>query len=103
MRRMGGMLLTLCLVLAACGGGGSGGSSAASGGGTPTPSGGDVAYVDRAVYSSAGGDSLASAQEGAAVTHHQITLASGTFSYTATAGHLVASNPQTGQPEASFF
>ncbi|MBV8659613.1 MAG: peptidase S10 [Burkholderiales bacterium] len=101
---MGTMLLALCCALAACGGGGGGsGGSSQAGGGTPVSAAGDVAYTDSANYSGNAGDSLASAQEGAAITHHQITLASGTLNYTATAGHLTASNPQTGAPEATFF
>ncbi|WDD96309.1 peptidase S10 [Burkholderia sp. FERM BP-3421] len=65
----------------------------------------DQPYADPNRYSSSPRASLsaAAATEKAAVTHHQITLNGKTISYTATTGHLVARNPQTGQPEASFF
>ncbi|KVC57059.1 S10 family peptidase [Burkholderia stagnalis] len=65
----------------------------------------DKPYNDPNRYSSSPGASLAAsaALERAAVTHHQITLNGKTISYTATAGHLTARNPQTGAPEASFF
>ncbi|WP_175901639.1 S10 family peptidase [Burkholderia seminalis] len=65
----------------------------------------DRAYNDPNSYSSSANASLdpSAAVEKAAVTHHQITLNGKTIRYTATAGHLVAHNPQTGAPEASFF
>ncbi|MXN78815.1 peptidase S10 [Burkholderia sp. 4701] len=65
----------------------------------------DRPYNDPNSYSSSPSASLAAsaALERAAVTHHQITLNGRTISYTATAGHLTARNPQTGAPEASFF
>jgi carboxypeptidase C (cathepsin A) len=85
------------LALASCSGGG-GGS-----GGTPTPppptgSG----FTDPAFYSSAAAASLASAQEIAAVTRHQVVVGT-TLDYTATAGHLTALALADGAPEASFF
>ncbi|EDT41195.1 S10 family peptidase [Burkholderia ambifaria] len=65
----------------------------------------DRPYNDPNRYSSSATASLdaSAAVEKAAVTHHQITLNGQTIRYTATAGHLVARNPQTGAPEASFF
>ncbi|WP_323121506.1 S10 family peptidase [Burkholderia alba] len=68
-------------------------------------SGADKPYSDPNRYSSNPGASLsaAAATENAAVTHHQITLNGTTLNYTATTGHLVAKNPQTGKAEASFF
>nr|WP_057926814.1 peptidase S10 [Burkholderia ambifaria] len=65
----------------------------------------DRPYNDPNSYSSSATASLdaSAAVEKAAVTHHQITLNGQTIRYTATAGHLVARNPQTGAPEASFF
>lgn len=95
------LLLALTLMLTACGGGGGGGST---GGGTSSPPGnGDVALNDPVVYSGAAGASLSSAQELAAVTHHTLQLGNQTLTYTATAGHLTASQPQSGAAEASFF
>lgn len=81
-------------------------SSAASAANSADPAGQvDRAYNDPNSYSSSANASLdaSAAVEKAAVTHHQITLNGKTIRYTATAGHLVARNPQTGAPEASFF
>jgi carboxypeptidase C (cathepsin A) len=69
---------------------------------TTTPD-ADQPYTDTVNYSSNPGDALASAKEAAAITHHQLTLNGTTINYTATAGHLTASNIATGTPEASFF
>ena len=69
----------------------------------PPPSNGNQSYADPVVYSTSAAASLASAEEHAAITHHQITLNGTTIDYTATAGHLTASDPATGLPEASFF
>jgi len=92
-------LLALLLGLTACGGG-----DGATGGGNPTPPGnGDVALNDPVSYSGAAGASLASAQERTATTHHTLQLGGQTLTYTATAGHLTASQPQSGAAEASFF
>lgn len=86
--------------LAACGGGG----------GTPAPVTPEVpvvtvpgAYADSVQYSNAPGAALASANEGAAVIASQITLAGKAFNYTATSGHLSATDVRTGRPSASFF
>ncbi|NIE58961.1 peptidase S10 [Burkholderia sp. Ax-1735] len=81
-------------------------SAAASANSSADPAGqADRAYNDPNSYSSSATASLdaSAAVEKAAVTHHQITLNGKTIRYTATAGHLVARNPQTGAPEASFF
>jgi carboxypeptidase C (cathepsin A) len=79
--------------LAGCGGGG----GDAGGSGTPT------GLVDTTPYSTAGGASLASADEAAAVTTHTVTIAGTPIGYTATAGHLGARAPVSGAPEASMF
>ena len=63
----------------------------------------DVAYADATFYAVEPGSSLASATEAAAVTHHALALSTMTIHYTATAGHLTARDPQSGQPQASFF
>jgi carboxypeptidase C (cathepsin A) len=91
----------LTLLLAACGGGGGGYSG---GGGSGGSGGGNGAgYADPIVYSGAGNAGLASVNEGASVTHSQLTLNGQAIAYTATAGHLTASNPVTGAAEASVF
>jgi carboxypeptidase C (cathepsin A) len=94
-RSMAAAAFAATLVLAGCGGGGGGGNSS---GGTPSP-----AYVDPTLYSTAAGASLAQPTEVSAVTQHQIVVGGSTLAYTATAGHLTVSNPQSGAPEASFF
>lgn len=63
----------------------------------------DGSYTDLATYSSQPAASLAAAVEGAAVTKAQIVLNGKSIAYTATAGHLIASDPVNGQAEASFF
>jgi carboxypeptidase C (cathepsin A) len=85
------------LLLAGCGGGG--GNS----GSTPPPPPPPANFTDATVYTSGASDSLPSAQEISAATQHQVTVNGTVLSYTATAGHLTASNGQTGAPEASFF
>src|SRR4249920_3380911 len=87
------VVFVVTLVLAGCGGGGGGDGADNSG---PT-------YVDPTVYSSAATASLPQAKEIAAVTRHQIVVGGATLAYTATTGHLTASHPTTGAPEASFF
>ena len=83
--------------LAGCGGGGGGGGGDAGGSGTP------VGLVDTTPYSTAGGASLAGADEAASVTTHSVTVAGTPINYTATAGHLNARAPVGGTPEASMF
>lgn len=86
------------LLLASCGGGG-------GGGGTPAPAPAPLpgSFSDSVTYSNAGGASLPAATEGAAKVTQSITLAGKTLNYTATTGHLTASEPGSGQPTVSFF
>lgn len=97
---------TLCaiLLLAACGGGG--GNPV----GTPPPEppvtpplpvAGE--YADPNNYSTSASAGLAAPNENAAVIHSHILLAGKQFDYTATSGHLTASDAQSGKPIASFF
>ncbi len=62
-------------------------------------------YQDENIYSSDAGASLpiSAVNEDAAITHHQITLNEKTIRYTATAGHLTATDATTKAPKASFF
>jgi len=83
----------ITLALAGCGGGGGSDNS-------PPPA---SNFTDPVAYSSAAAASLPTAAELDAVTRHQLTLGADTLAYTATAGHLTASNPATGVAEASFF
>jgi carboxypeptidase C (cathepsin A) len=84
--------LAASVALTGCGGGSSAGS------GNPAP-----AFFDTTAYSSAANASLAQAKELGAVTHHQIVVSGTTLTYIATAGHLTATDPISGTPEASFF
>ena len=60
-------------------------------------------YADPVVYSGAASASLAGAEERAATVQTRITLEGRPLDYTATTGHLTATDLQTGQPAASFF
>ena len=100
-----GALAAAVLLLASCGGGG-GGSAAVTPTPTPTP---PVttpvagAYADPNTYASNAAGSLSTPNENAAVIAAHIQLNAQQFNYTATAGHLTATDARTGQAEASFF
>jgi len=98
-RRLVAALFSVALSVSACGSGGGGSTPVMP----PPPSNGDQPYADPTFYSTAATGSLASATEGGALTHHQITLRGTTIDYTAIAGHLSAKNATTGADEASFF
>ena len=89
--------------LAACGGGGDSAPAPA-----PAPQPPPVAtlpgsYADPVLYSGAATASLAGAEEHAATVPASITLDGRPLAYTATTGHLTATDLATGQPAASFF
>ncbi|MED5619428.1 S10 family peptidase [Ideonella sp. BN130291] len=90
------------LVLAACGGGG--GSDAPQEPAAETPAEGSIeqAFADATAYSVQPGGSLAQANEGTAISHHQLLAHGVTLAYTARAGHLVVKD-SSGRPQASFF
>jgi carboxypeptidase C (cathepsin A) len=102
-----GALAAACVsLLAACGGGGGGGGTAAVPPPTPTtPTTPPVAgsYADTLAYSSAATGSLTTPNENAAVIASHIQLNGQQFNYTATTGHLTATDARTGQASASFF
>lgn len=89
--------LSAALLLASCGGGG--GSS------TPPPVEPQVpgAFADPVTYSGSASAGLTSPQEGAATAQMHMTLNGKTLDYTATTGHLTATDPVSGQPTVSFF
>ncbi len=98
------LLASFCLgigLLAGCGGGG------APAGAPPAPvpvlGAGEVARDDPTVYSSAPSAALSGAEEAAAITKHQLSLAGRSLDYTATAGHLIARAPGTLAAQASVF
>jgi carboxypeptidase C (cathepsin A) len=90
-------LSLLPLLLAACGGGGS------DSGGTPPPPVVNPGLTDATAYSVEPNASLTTPGEATAVTRHQLVLGSRTLPYTATTGHLTATQVGTGTPQASFF
>ena len=92
----------LAAILAACGGGGGSNSATNT---TPPVTTPPVpgSFADSTVYSSAATASLATPNENAAVIASHIQLNGAQFNYTATTGHLTASDVKTGQASASFF
>jgi carboxypeptidase C (cathepsin A) len=92
--------LIVATALFGCGGGGGGSSVSVAPSPAPAPG---PSYFDSTLYSTAATASLAQPNELAAVTQHQIVVNGTPLAYTATAGHLTASNPATGVAEASFF
>ena len=63
----------------------------------------DRPFADPIAYGNGPQDSVTEANENAAVTRHQIVLDGKRIDYTATAGHLVAVDPSSSKPEATFF
>jgi carboxypeptidase C (cathepsin A) len=104
--KLRGAAALYALILAACGGGG---GSTATAPATPTspttPTTPEVpgAYADTIAYSSAATASLATPNENAAVIASHIQLGGQQFNYTATTGHLTATDARTGKAAASFF
>lgn len=94
-----GMAMAL---LGSCGGGG-GGTAATTPDTPPVAPAVPGAYADATLYASDPLGMLATPNENAAVIHSAIQLAGKPFAYTATTGHLTASDLSTGQPAASFF
>jgi carboxypeptidase C (cathepsin A) len=104
--KLRGAAALYALILAACGGGG---GSTATAPATPTspitPTIPEVpgAYADTIAYSGAATASLATPNENAAVIASHIQLGGQQFNYTATTGHLTATDARTGKAAASFF
>jgi carboxypeptidase C (cathepsin A) len=92
------LLATLFALCAACGGGGGG-----DGGAPPAPPPVSPAVTDSTAYSVAPDAALTTPSEATAVTRHQLALGGRTLAYTATAGHLTATQVGSGTPQASFF
>jgi carboxypeptidase C (cathepsin A) len=98
-------IMLLAATLAACGGGGGGDPVLVP---VPAPQPPPVAalpgsYVDPVAYSGAATASLVNAQEGAATVQARISLDGRPLDYTATTGHLTATEQGSGQPTASLF
>ncbi|WP_263011133.1 S10 family serine carboxypeptidase-like protein [Duganella violaceipulchra] len=94
-------------LLVACGGGGGGSSAAITPAPTPpvtpTPPAVPGAFDDTLAYSSLANASLSAPNESAAVIASHIQLNGQQFNYTATTGHLTATDVRTGKASASFF
>jgi carboxypeptidase C (cathepsin A) len=95
------LLAALFALCAACGGGG--GDGGASPAPTPTPAPVSPGLTDSTAYSVAPDAALATPSEATAVTRHQLVLGDRTLAYTATTGHLTATQVGSGTPQASFF
>ncbi len=63
----------------------------------------DQPVIDTTPYGSGPDDSLPSATENAAITHHVATVGGLPIPYTTTVGHLIAVDPTSSKPAASFF
>ncbi|MES2019070.1 MAG: peptidase S10 [Pseudomonadota bacterium] len=94
-------MLGAALLLSACGGGG--GSSAPPVVAPPAPTPLPGSFADTVTYSGGATASLPTGAEGAAVVPMHMTLAGKNLDYTATTGHLTATDAVSGQPLASFF
>ena len=92
------MAALLVALLAACGGGGGDAPPALVA--PPAVAG---ALNDDTAYSSAGGASLATSTERAALTSHTLALGATHVAYRAQAGHLDARDPLSGATKASMF
>ncbi|MFC5461723.1 S10 family peptidase [Massilia niabensis] len=98
---MAGVLLAA--LLAACGGGGDSAPPAVPQPVPPPVSALPGSYADPVLYSGAATASLVNAEERAATVQTRITLDGRPLDYTATTGHLTATDQGSGQPAASFF
>nr|WP_230944329.1 peptidase S1 [Burkholderia territorii] len=87
------------MLLSACGGGDDGPSAEA-----PQPAlAADKPYFDPVAYGNRADDSITDTNEDGAITHHVVTINGKSIQYTATAGHLVTTDPSSSQPNAKIF
>ncbi|WP_414136574.1 S10 family peptidase [Burkholderia territorii] len=87
------------VLLSACGGGDDGPSAEA-----PQPAlAADKPYFDPVAYGNRADDSITDTNEDGAITHHVVTINGKSIQYTATAGHLVTTDPSSSQPNAKIF
>ncbi|KWA29879.1 hypothetical protein WT39_10030 [Burkholderia territorii] len=93
------MLGLSIVLLSACGGGDDGPSAEA-----PQPAlAADKPYFDPVAYGNRADDSITDTNEDGAITHHVVTINGKSIQYTATAGHLVTTDPSSSQPNAKIF
>jgi carboxypeptidase C (cathepsin A) len=63
----------------------------------------DQPLIDTVAYGAGPNDSITDTTEAAAITHHVAMIGGANIPYTARAGHLVAVDPSSSQPNAKFF
>ncbi|KVW76246.1 hypothetical protein WK99_29430 [Burkholderia ubonensis] len=95
-------------MLVACGGDDSSPVSSAASLSTPSPTStqtpeADKPYFDPVAYGNRADDSITDANEDSAITHHVVTVNGQLIQYTATAGHLVITDPGSSLPNAKMF
>ena len=107
LRRLPVVLGLSIVLLSACGGGDDGPSTPASATApaeTPPPAlAADKPYFDPVAYGNRADDSITDTNEDGAITHHVVTINGKSIQYTATAGHLVTTDPGSSQPNAKIF
>ncbi|KVL57633.1 hypothetical protein WT12_08165 [Burkholderia territorii] len=93
------MLGLSIVLLSACGGGDDGPPAEAP----PPALAADKPYFDPVAYGNRADDSITDTNEDGAITHHVVTINGKSIQYTATAGHLVTTDPSSSQPNAKIF
>lgn len=99
LRRLPVVLGLSIVLLSACGGGDDGPPAEAP----PPALAADKPYFDPVVYGNRADDSITDTNEDGAITHHVVTINGKSIQYTATAGHLVTTDPSSSQPNAKIF
>lgn len=98
--------LALALALSACGGGGGGAAPVAPPAAAPpvvAPPASGATFADTVSYSGAATAALAQAVEGAATVKAQLALNGARIDYTATSGHLTATDARSGRAASYFY
>ncbi|WP_082751449.1 hypothetical protein [Burkholderia sp. MSMB1459WGS] len=104
--RLPAALVLSAVLSSACGGDDGPSASSAAPVETPTSTptlAADKPYFDPIAYGNRADDSIDDTNEDGAITHHVVTLNGTPIQYTATAGHLVTTDPDSSQPNAKIF